>query len=171
MESVCEKRLELIRALECGNLSKELFIEANYELIKDLKSTDYGVSTVHEGIVKYHYFNTMAKKTMLEADIYEYRNPYEYRKLRESAYDFYLKKEKITLGLLETVNYQAVDAYFIQLRSQNLSGQIFEIVFKDLEKVILHSKDKKILHKLKTNGCFDETLRPSAIDDYVNTRI
>ncbi len=171
IKTVCEKRLELITDLECGKLSKERFIDENYNLIKDMKRVNYNVTSIYEGIVKYHYFNTFAKKKVLEADIYEFREPMRYKQLKEEAYQYYLKKDRITLAMLEIVAYENVEAYFISLNSQGLCGHIFEVVLKDYDRVVLHSKDRKILHKLKINDCFDPLIRASVIDNYVNTKI
>jgi hypothetical protein len=168
---LCEKRRELIHELEQGNLNKEHFILENYEMLKAIKHVDLEVKDVEEGILKYHYFNTMAKMKMLTADELEYRDPEGCKALRESAYELYTKKERITLGLLTLVDYQNISAYYIDLNSRALCGQVFEIVLHDLDYVILHSRDRKILFKLKAAGRFEDCVKPSLIHDYVNTKV
>ena len=72
------------------------------------------------------------------------------------------------MRLLEMINYENVESYFIDLKSRRLRGVIFEINIKSIDKVILHSKSKVLLKKLRENHVFDESLRPSLIDSYVN---
>ncbi len=170
-EDYFKKRIELIELLETGVLDKEGFINENYALMSSFNPGGVKVTTVEDGIIKYHYFNTMAKKKMLESDAIEFKDAYRSRRLRDEAYDLYIKKDKITLNMLETVNYKGVEAYFILMNSRSLMGQIFEIRFNQYEKVVLHSKDRKILYKLKEMGCFSEEPIASVIATYVNTKI
>ena len=135
------------------------------------QKVNFEVSSIDEGIIKYHYFNTMAKKLMIEADGLEFKDPKSCDKLRQSAYDFYLKKDKITLSLLEFVDFKGVEAYFIHMKSRTLDGVIYEIRFNTCEKVVLHSRDRKILYKLKESGCFSHEAMASVIDEYVNTKV
>ena len=165
------KRLELIERLEVGELDKETFILENYRLIGSYMPQNFNVDSVEEGVVKYHCFNTKAKKLMLEADELEFRDPRKSDRLKENAYEFYVKKDKITLAMLEHVDYKDVSAYFINMNSKYLEGSIYEISFKAHDRVILHSRDRRILYKLKCAGCFDEEPRDSIIRDYVNTKI
>lgn len=168
---LCDRRLELIDHLETGLLNKEDFITENYAMMCKLSGVGFEVNSVEEGVLKYHYFNTMAKKQMLDADASEFRDPKLSSKLREKAYDLYLKKDKVTLNLLEFVEYQSIEAYFIHMNSKSLEGLIYEIRFNDHEKVVLHSKDRKILFKLKEANCFFDERKASVVNDYVNTKI
>lgn len=169
--ALCIKRLELIDQLEQGILNKESFIMENYQMLKTISRVGFEISSVDEGIMKYHYFNTLAKKKMLEADLLEYRDPAAASKVKSEAFDLYLKKDRITLNLLEYVNYNDIEAYYIQMNSKHLEGTIYEIVFLNHDRVILHSKDRKILYKLRTSGCFSENWRESKIQTYVNTKV
>ena len=170
IRQLCFKRIELIEQLELGTLSKEAFIMENYQLMSPFQKVNYDVTSIDEGVIKYHYFNTMAKKLMIEADGLEFKDPKSCDKLRQTAYDFYLKKDKITLSLLEYVDFKGVEAYFIHMKSRTLDGVIYEIRFNTCEKVVLHSRDRKILYKLKEAGCFSEEPVASVIDVYVNTK-
>ena len=73
--------------------------------------------------------------------------------------------------MLEYIGYKDVEAYFIHMKSKSLEGLIYEIRFNNHEKVVLHSKDRKILYKLKEANCFFDERMASVIDDYVNTKI
>lgn len=171
LSNLTDKRIALIHELEKGKIDKTEFILENFEMLKSYTPSNYNVNSIEEGIVKYHYFNTAAKKLMIEADELEFRDPRESGRLKENAYDLYVKKDKITLAFLEHVNFEDIEAYFINLNSKYLEGVIYEIQFKSLDKVILHSKDKRILYKLKTAGCFSEVPKKSAICSYVNTKL
>ncbi|MBE0450455.1 MAG: hypothetical protein IBX70_06385 [Clostridia bacterium] len=165
------KRLALIDQLEKGKLTKESFINENYRMLETYGKVSFDMDTVDEGVLKYHYFNTMAKKLMLEADAIEYREPSKYFQLKNQAYDYYVKKDRITLKLLDLVDCTAVRAYYINMNSRQLEGAIYEIDFIDYDRVILHSKDRKILHKLRSSGCFLEEKLESKVKAYVNTKV
>lgn len=171
IEALCERRIELIGMLEEGLLTKESFILENFNLMSPYQQVSFEIKSVEEGVIKYHYFNTLAKKMMLDADALEFKDARMSARLRENAYTNYLKKDKITLNMLELVDYKEIEAYFIHMKSKSLEGQIYEIRFNGYEKVVLHSKDRKILYKLKTANCFFDERLESVIDDYVNTRI
>lgn len=168
---LCDRRLELIDHLEMGRLNKEEFITENYSMMCMYHNVNYVVRSVEEGTLKYHYFNTMAKKLMLDADACEFKDPKQSEKLRDKAYDLYSKKDKVTLNLLEYVGYKSIEAYFIHMNSKSLEGLIYEIRFNHHQKVVLHSKDRKILFKLKEANCFFDERKASVVNDYVNTKI
>lgn len=171
IEQLCEKRVALIKELELGKLTKETFILENYRLMAEFKNVNTDISSIEEGIIKYHYFNTHAKKYMIEAEEIVYRDSRQSEKLKNQAYDLYVKKDQVTLKLIEQLEFRRLEAYFIYMNSRHLEGQIYEIRCLDYEKVVLHSKDKKILHKLRTAGCFHENKMESIIQSYVNTRL
>ncbi len=168
---LCAKRLDLIDQLEAGVLTKEAFILENYKILEPYENVNVRVDSVEEGILKYHYFNTKAKKMMLDADELEFRAPHQCSKLKNMAYDWYVKKDQVTLQLIGMVEANAMKAYFIHMNSRCLEGQIFEIDFLEHDRVVLHSKDRRILHKLKVAGCFNEERKASKIQSYVNTKI
>jgi hypothetical protein len=171
IEALCSKRIELIEQLEVGLLSKEDFIMENYQMMQPFQRVSYEIRSLEEGVIKYHYFNTMAKKLMIEADAIEFKAPDQCSRLRSEAFEYYVKKDKITLNMLEFMGYKGVEAYFIHMQSRSLEGYIYEIKFNHHEKVVLHSKDRKILYKLKAANCFIEERQESIIQDYVNTKI
>lgn len=171
IEQLCVKRLDLIDQLEMGSLTKEDFILENHKMLSHYVNVKPIIHSVDEGVVKYHYYNTQAKKMMIEADDFEFRNPQRYFELKNQAYEWYVKKDKITLQLLELIAYSQVSAYFIHMDSRHLEGQIYEINLLAYDRVVLHSKDKKILHKLKVAGCFEEQRLPSIVQRYINTKV
>jgi len=176
IESLCSRRLTLIDQLESGLLSKEAFICENYEMFSDLEGDEpfrirMEIETFSEGVMKYHYFNTLAKKYMLDADAVEYREPEQCKRFRSLAYELYIKKDRIALAMLEHVAFKDVTAYYIRMNSKSLEGSIFEIDFLKEDRVVLHSRDPKMRYKLKSAGCFSEELRASKVESYINTKI
>ena len=92
IEKLCIRRIELIEQLELGSLTKEEFIMENYQLMSPFQKVSFQVESIDEGVLKYHYFNTMAKKLMIEADALEFKDPNKCNRLRDNAFDFYSKK-------------------------------------------------------------------------------
>ena len=82
--------------------------------------------------------------------------------------NYYYLKDLATEKLLELIDYKDIEAYFIKLKSKRLTGEIFEIYLKDFDKLILHSKNKSLLQKLKEKECFLDEAKISMIDSYVN---
>lgn len=173
LKKFAEKRIDFIDKLDLGQVTKEEFIEKNYDYIQTLNlgRLSYDVNSAEEGIFKYYYWNIIAKKNMLLANEYEYKNPSKSRRYKEDAFDSYSKKDIIILNMLECLKYKDVEGYFIEMDSKALNGTIYEINLSKLDKVILHSKSKKVLNKLINNGVFNEKVQKSQIDNYINTKV
>lgn len=106
---------------------------------------------------------------MMGNDCY-YRDPYQAKDYHDTAHDQYIKKDAVTLAVVELMAYKDMEAYFVTLASEDLHEELFEIVLTAYKRVIFHSKDKRLLNRLKKNGVFSDELRASKIDDYVNTK-
>lgn len=161
----------LIDQLEDKSISKIQYIEENYErFVEGVKPPSTQIKSVEEGIVAYHYYNTKAKKMMMMGNDCYYRDPYQAKDYHDTAHDQYIKKDTVTLGVVELMDYKDMEAYFVTLASEDLHEELFEIVLTGYKRVIFHSKDKRLLNRLKKNGVFSDELRASKIDDYVNTK-
>lgn len=161
----------LIDQLEDKSISKIQYIEENYErFVEGVKPPSTQIKFVEEGIVAYHYYNTKAKKMMMMGNDCYYRDPYQAKDYHDTAHDQYIKKDTVTLAVVELMNYKDMEAYFVSLQSEDLHEELFEIVLTGYKRVIFHSKDKRLLNRLKKNGVFSDELRASKIDDYVNTK-
>lgn len=164
-------RKESIDLLTDKKIGKNEFLEINYQYIKKLDLKPFSnISSILEGVYNYQYYNIMAKRSnSLAFDLYN--NPKKKRKYKNfinNRENYYCLKDKASLRLLELVEFNDIEAYFIKLKSKRLTGEIFEIVLKKYDKLILHSKNKEILRKLIDNKCFDKNPRESKIDSYVN---
>lgn len=161
----------LIDQLEEKAITKTTFIEDNYDQFVDgVKPPTTLIKSVEEGIIAYHYYNTKAKKLMMEGNECYYRDTYQAKQLHDLAHDQYLKKDTVTMALVELMNYSDMEAYFVTLQSEDLHKELFEIVLNNYRRVIFHSKDKRLLNRLRKNHVFSEELQASKIDDYVNTK-
>jgi hypothetical protein len=170
-ETFMMRRDELIDQLEAKTLSKADFIEANYrEFVEGVKPPSTAIRTVEEGIIAYQYYNTKAKKLMIEGDNDYYRDPRYAKQCHDRAHDQYVKKDAVTTAIIDLLGYQNMEAYFVSLQSDELHKELYEIVLTAYHRVIFHSKDKRLLNRLRKNGVFFEEIRPSIIDDYVNTK-
>lgn len=161
----------LIDQLEDKIISKTQYIEENYErFVEGVKPPSTQIKSIDEGIVAYHYYNTKAKKMMMMGNDCYYRDPYQAKDYHDTAHDQYIKKDAVTLAVVELMAYKDMEAYFVTLASEDLHEELFEIVLTAYKRVIFHSKDKRLLNRLKKNGVFSDELRASKIDDYVNTK-
>jgi len=166
------QRTNLINQLESGAISKRYYLEqCHYYFEKrGIRPFKPRASTFEEGLMNYQYHNTYAKfyKMMIDES---YTAAYaELKTFEKKMDDHYLQKDRATQEMLELVDYINVEAYYLEMRSERLSGKLFEIVFTDRPMAILHSMDVRIQRKLKMQGCFLESPKRSLIDDYVNTK-
>jgi DNA-binding protein Fis len=98
------------------------------------------------------------------------KHPHVARKYGRKAGYYYNQKDWSTLKLLEHLDFQNVEAYFIKVNSKALKDKLYEIVLKDFESVILHSKSEYMLKRLREEGVFVEGVRRSLIDSYINQK-
>lgn len=172
IEAFYKNRDALIDALEAGTIDKTAYFEESLCFLKELgfKPGDIGGLDFDGAAVHYQYFNLMAKYHFMEEELKIFNQPKQAAKHKEMGFDFYTKKDQVTMRFLELCEYKGIRAYFIAMQSKALEGQLFEIVFEEENRIVLHSKDKRILYRLQSAGVFDENIQPSAIDEYVNTR-
>ncbi|SCZ81217.1 DUF6648 family protein [Acidaminobacter hydrogenoformans] len=172
LESFFTHRTLLIRRLASGEITKRFYLEQchDYFEVRALKPFRLPIKTFEEGMMNYQYHNTYAKYYKMLMDE-SYTATYAEIKAYEKKMDeHYLLKDQATLALLEIVSYKNVEAYYLEMRSERLTGKLFEIVFTDRPLAILHSMDVRIQRKLTLQGCFAEDAKKSLIDDYVNTK-
>lgn len=172
LQAFYEHRKLLIEKLERGELTKRSYLELchDYFTVNEIHPFVPVPHTFYEGLLNYQYHNTMAKYYQMLADESYTASSKTLRGLDRKIDEHYRQKDKATLFMLEVVNYENVEAYYLTLRSSRLTGKLIEIVFKDRAYTILHSMDVRILRKLSDHNCFQSEERTSAIDHYVNTK-
>lgn len=172
LENFFKHRTLLIQRLESGEITKRFYLEQCHDYFKDrgIKPFKAPIKTFEEGMMNYQYHNTYAKYYKMLIDESFMASYSEIRAFEKKMDEHYLLKDQATLALLEIVSYKNLEAYYLEMRSERLSGKLFEIVFTDRPLAILHSMDVRIQRKLERQGCFTEGKKKSLIDDYVNTK-
>ncbi|MBN2897395.1 MAG: hypothetical protein JXO44_01375 [Clostridia bacterium] len=165
------QRDALIDQLEAQTLSKTAFIEENYKcFVEGEKPPRTAVETVEEGIMAYHYYNTKAKQLIIEGNASCFRDPRHAKRCHDGAQEQYGKKDAVTTAIVALLDYKDMEAYFVNLHSEDLAQELYEIVLTTRHRVIFHSKDKRLLNRLRNHGVFSEEIQPSKIDTYVNSK-
>ncbi|HOT22183.1 MAG TPA: hypothetical protein PLD67_06390 [Sedimentibacter sp.] len=93
-----------------------------------------------------------------------------YNKYIKEADFYYNEKDKTIFRLLRFLQFENIESYFIKMESSLLEGKLYEIVLKDFEYAVLHSKSLWLLDVLKKEKVFTEKRKKSVIDYYVNQR-
>lgn len=157
-----------------GDITKKEFIEEHYNYIVKMKLEPFknGIDSFEKGIYNYQYYNMLAKYCYMKSKDRKLRSkhPYVARKYEQKADHNYQQKDWSTLKLLEYLEFENVEAYFIKVRSKTLKNKLFEIVFKDYESIILHSQSEMLLSRLREEGIFSEMSKVSVIDHYINQK-
>jgi hypothetical protein len=163
-------RQSLIDQYKKGDLTKEEFIESNYYYIQSMNTKPFQrVDNIKKGLFNYQYYNVLAKYCQKRA--HESPNgSLQKEDFLEKANYYYSKKDNVTMKILEILDYTGVDAYYVKVNSPNLKNKLFEIVLKDYENVILHSKNEKIKDRLVEEGVFRDEKIKSVIDSYINQK-
>lgn len=174
LEVFFKKRNDLISELSQGKIDKIAFLEKNYELIQNLNMKPLlNISSLEEGMYNYQYYNILAKFFKQKSQLYS-NNKKKQKKYNENlmkSNNYYAEKDKYLFRMIDFLDKDSSEAYFIDMNSKRLNSSLFEIVVKDVEFAIFHSMNEKILEKLYEKNIFVNETRISKIDDYVNTNI
>lgn len=174
LEVFFEKRNDLISELSQGKIDKIAFLEKNYELIQNLNMKPLlNISSLEEGMYNYQYYNILAKFFKQKSQLYS-NNKKKQKKYNENlmkSNNYYAEKDKYLFRMIDFLDKDSSEAYYIDMNSKRLNSSLFEIVVKDVEFAIFHSMNEKILEKLYEKNIFINETRISKIDDYVNTNI
>lgn len=174
LEVFFKKRNDLISELSQGKIDKIAFLEKNYELIQNLNMKPLlNISSLEEGMYNYQYYNILAKFFKQKSQLYS-NNKKKQKKYNENlmkSNNYYAEKDKYLFRMIDFLDKDFSEAYFIDMNSKRLNNSLFEIVVKDVEFAIFHSMNEKILEKLNEKNIFINETRISKINDYVNTNI
>lgn len=88
----------------------------------------------------------------------------------EQADYYYSRKDDVTMKLLKLLDFRGIEAYFVKVKSPVLKNKLFEIVLKEYDNVILHSKNEAILNMLIRENAFINEERRSLVDAYINQK-
>lgn len=164
-------RNSLIIQYKNGDISKREFLEGNFDFVEQMNVKPFSrIDSYEKGMYNYQYYNVLAKYyTMLAKDMKRQgqHDKYYIYYLNEGNY-YYGEKDRATLQLLKFLNFKNIEAYFIKVESKFLKNKLYEIVLKDYEYAIFHSKSLWLLRILREEGVFIEKKRVSLIDEYIN---
>lgn len=166
-------RDSLIIQYKNGDISKREFLEGNFDFVQKIRLKPFSkVDSFEKGIYNYQYYNVLAKYyNMLASDIKNDSNfTRQYKSCIYKANYNYNEKDKATLQLLRFLKFKNVEAYFIKVESIYLKDKLYEVVLKDYEYAIFHSKSKWLLKILREEGVFLEEKKTSLIDGYINEK-
>ncbi len=156
-----------------GDINKKEYLELNYKymLEKNIKPFQR-IDSFEKGMYNYQYFNMLAKYHRMVAQEIKDKGKHVnfYSKYLNEADYYYNEKDKTTFRLLRFLHYENVEAYFIKMESTMLEGKLYEIVLRDFEYAVLHSKSLWLLDVLKKENVFCDEKKKSVIDYYVNSR-
>lgn len=166
-----DKRSSLIVEYENGSISKREFLESNYNLVMKMNIKPFlRIDSFEMGMYNYQYYNVLAKYfTMMAKDIKCSKKRQRYYKYYlNKSNNYYHEKDKAVLGLLRYLDFEGVEAYFVDVNSKNLDNKLYEIVLLNYKEAIFHSKAMWLLNILKEKGVFKDIKKKSLIDDYIN---
>ncbi len=187
-ERFLQHRQSLLYQYKMGDLTKNEFIEENFYTIESLGIEPFKkIDNVKKAIYNYQYYNVLAKFYYRQAKDYPMGSKQRNSFLEQSD-SYYHEKDRVTLTLLQLLDYKNVEAYFVSVKSKKLQNKLFEIVIRDpdvlfeintlsapfggmeADDLILHSKNPRILSKLRAEGVFHEKKMISLTDSYINQK-
>lgn len=161
-------RQSLIDQYIKGDMTKREYLNKNFDAVLALNIKPFkNVDSVDKGLFNYQYYNAMAKDARMVS--YGFEDREMGRLYNEKCSYYYGKKDRATMKVLELKDFNGVRAYFIKVRSKGLKNKLIEIVLDDYN-MILHSTSDAILNRLKEENVFEEGVKRSLIDGYINQR-
>ena len=172
-DRLLSKKKSLIMQFTKGDLTKREFLIENFEFIQSMNMKPFTrVDCFEKGFFNYQYYNTLAKYYRMEADTAKDNNkhPETFKEYVDKSNFFYNKKGKTVLHVLEVLDFRNLDAYYIKVNSTYLKNRLIEIVFKDFDNVIFHTRSPWIIERLISKGILYEGTKKSLIDLYINQK-
>ncbi|KNF10158.1 hypothetical protein CLPU_1c03230 [Gottschalkia purinilytica] len=166
-------RDSLIIQYKNGDITKREFLRGNFDFVQRINLKPFSrIDSYEKGMYNYQYFNVLAKYYNMMAG--ELRDNPDYIDQRKDyihkANSYYSKKDQATLQLLKFLEFKNMEAYFIKAESRYLNDKLYEIVLKDYEYAIFHSKSRWLLRVLREERVFIERKKKSLIDEYINEK-
>lgn len=173
LEKFINLRNEYIDLLVDKKITKLEFNILNNEIYHKINLRPFVVlDSFNKALFNYNYFNSRAKMYLEESKKYEnsknVRDQKRYKLAENNKINCYYHKDQSIISMIKLECPEKIIAYNISLHSKNLSNQIFEIYFKDREKIILHTKNLEIKDLLISLNIFEEEERESLISSYIN---
>lgn len=170
-ETFFDNRSSLIVQFKNGDISKKEFLEYNFECVRKMSVKPFlKIDSYEKGMYNYQYYNVLAKYfTMLAKEIKNTKKHQRYYSYYlNKGNNYYHEKDKAALSLMRFLEFEGVEAYFIEVQSRLLNDKLYEVVLVNYKEAIFHSKAIWLLDILREEGVFSEEKRKSIIDEYIN---
>lgn len=130
------------------------------------------INSYEKAMYNYQYYNAVAKYYRMLASSYRFdkKKKRNYNDCLNISNNYYDQKDGVILDILRLKDYKEIEGYYVECNSKSLMNTLVEIVVKDEKEAIFHTKSERIIEKLKEKSIFDEKLRASLIDGYINER-
>ena len=156
-----------------GDLNKREFLQKNFDYFALRNARPYiKVDSYEKGMYNYQYYNVMAKYyRTLAIDVKNTK-----KHMRDYGYylnltnKYYHLKDRSVLSILKLQNFENTSSYYIKCESKALRNELYEIVLEDKKEAIFHSKAPWLLKILKNENIFEDEMKTSIIDHYINER-
>lgn len=172
-EDFFKHRSLLIMKYSSGDLTKREFLQKNFDyfILKNAKPY-IKIDSYEKGMYNYQYYNVMAKyyRALAKEVKGTKKHSRYYNYYLNLANNYYEEKDESMLAILKFQQFKNMQAYFIECESKALRNLLYEIVLKDKNEAIFHSKSQGILNILKENRVFEDVMKTSLIDTYINER-
>ena len=150
-------------------MTKREYLDKNLDAVLALNIPPFkNIDNVDKGLFNYQYYNAMAKEAKMTSHSCIDREMHKV--YDEQSNYYYTQKDKATMKVLQLLDFKGVRAYFIKVKSKELKNKLFEIVLEESSGMILHSSNQLILKRLKEEGVFENSVKTSLIDGYINQR-
>lgn len=172
-ENFFEHRSNLIKKYEEKIITKKEFLKLNYEyFVLKMRGPYININSYEKAMYNYQYYNAVAKYYRMLASSYRFdkKKKRNYNDCLNISNNYYDQKDGVILEILRLKDYKEIEGYYVECNSKSLMNTLVEIVVKDEKEAIFHTKSERIIEKLKEKSIFDENLRASLIDGYINER-
>lgn len=167
------KKNSLIQQFMKGDMTKREFLIANFEFIQNMDREPFSrIDCFEKGFFNYQYYNTLAKYYRMEAQDIKSNPKYmdAYKEYIENSNYYYSMKDRTILRVLEVLDYKNIDVYYVRVKSNYLKNRLIEIVFRDYDNVIFHTRSPKLKDRLIDEGILEDGVKKSLIDTYINQK-
>jgi len=166
-------RDSLIYQYKKGDLSKKEYIHESHNMLLNLDASPFkNVDSFDKAVFNYHYYNTMAKFMGMKASELNKKQKHQdlYRQVIKRKDEYYYQKDAMSWKAVSIIGFIGVEAYNIKVTSTFLKNDLFEIIFRDYPSVVFHSRSKWLKEKLEEEKIFEDRVKRSIIETYVNEK-
>lgn len=163
-----EYRQSLIDQYIMGDMTKSEYLRKNFDAVLGLRREPFKyLDNIDKCLFNYQFYNAHAKDAKMLAS--SAKSPKIKNQYLSEADFYYAKKDAATLKAIELIDFKGISAYFIKVKSKGMKRRLFEIKLEEPD-TILHSINESILSRLRTEGVFEDEVKVSQADMYINQK-